>query len=59
MGDAWVQIDGDATAHDKPEASGGLGECYRSTSGEHPGLGRVPPLDGRPGKSVILIEPGR
>ena len=34
--DAWVQIDGNATVLDVPEAGDGLVEYYRCISGEHP-----------------------
>lgn len=57
--DEWVQIDGDASVHDMPEASDGLVEYYRSISGEHPDWDEYRQAMADQGKSVILIEPTR
>lgn len=57
--DAWIQIDGDATVLDMPEAADGLVEYYRSISGEHPDWDEYREAMNDQGKSVILIEPTR
>jgi PPOX class probable F420-dependent enzyme len=57
--DAWVQIDGDATVLDMPDAADGLVEYYRSISGEHPDWDEYRQAMHDQGKSVILIEPTR
>jgi PPOX class probable F420-dependent enzyme len=36
FGDAWVQVTGEATVVDLPDALDGLVEYFRSISGEHP-----------------------
>jgi PPOX class probable F420-dependent enzyme len=63
MGDefnsAWVQIDGDATVLDMPDAGDGLVEYYRSISGEHPDWDEYRQAMEDQGKSVILIRPTR
>ena len=57
--DAWVQIDGDATVVDMPEAAEGFVEYYRSISGEHPDWDEYRQAMADQGKCLILIEPTR
>ena len=57
--DAWVQIDGDATVVDLPEAGDGFVEYYRSISGEHPDWDEYRQAMEDQGKCLILIEPTR
>ncbi|NND74317.1 MAG: PPOX class F420-dependent oxidoreductase [Ilumatobacter sp.] len=57
--DAWVQIDGEATVDDMPEAADGLVEYYRSISGEHPDWDEYRQAMFDQGKSVIRIAPTR
>lgn len=63
MGDefnsAWVQIDGDATAADMPEASDGLVEYFRCIKGEHSDWDEYRQAMADQGKSVIRIKPTR
>ena len=57
--DAWVQIDGDATVLDMPEAADDLVDYYRSISGEHPDQDEYRQATDDQGDSVILFEPTR
>ncbi len=57
--DAWVQIDGDATVDDMPEAVDGLVEYYRCISGEHPDWGEYRQAMADQGKSIIRMTPTR
>ena len=41
----WVQVDGDAELLTLPDALEPLVDYFRAISGEHSGLGRVPPGD--------------
>lgn len=55
----WVQIDGEATVLDMPEASDGFVEYYRCISGEHADWDEYRQAMADQGKSLILIEPKR
>lgn len=57
--DEWVQIDGDATVVDMPEAVDALVEYYRCISGEHPDWDEYRQAMTDQGKSVIVIRPTR
>ena len=57
--DAWVQIDGDATVLDMPEAGEGFVEYFRCISGEHPDWDEYRRAMAEQGKCLILIEPTR
>ncbi len=57
--DAWVQIDGEATVLDMPEAGDGFVEYYRSISGEHPDWDEYRQAMVDQGKCLILVEPTR
>jgi PPOX class probable F420-dependent enzyme len=57
--DAWVQIDGDATVVEMPDASDGFVEYYRSISGEHPDWDEYRSAMAAQGKCLIIIEPTR
>ncbi len=57
--DAWVQIDGEATVLDLPEAGDGFVAYYRSISGEHPDWDEYRQAMVDQGKCLILIEPTR
>ncbi len=57
--DAWVQIDGDASVVDMPDAADALVEYYRSISGEHPDWDEYRRAMADQGKCVILVEPTR
>jgi PPOX class probable F420-dependent enzyme len=57
--DEWVQIDGDATVVDMPDAVEPLVEYYRCLSGEHPDWDEYRQAMRDQGKSVIIIEPTR
>jgi PPOX class probable F420-dependent enzyme len=57
--DAWVQIDGDATVVEMPEASDGFVEYYRSISGEHPDWDEYRSAMAAQGKFLIIVEPTR
>jgi PPOX class probable F420-dependent enzyme len=63
MGDefnaAWVQIDGEATVADMPEAGDGLVEYFRSIRGDHPDWDEYRQAMADQGKSVIRIKPTR
>ncbi|MGH1492645.1 MAG: PPOX class F420-dependent oxidoreductase [Acidimicrobiales bacterium] len=63
MGDefnsAWVQIDGEATALDMPEAGDGLVEYFRCIRGEHSDWDEYRQAMADQGKSVIRITPTR
>lgn len=56
FGGAWVQVDGQATVIDMPEALEGLVEYYRTVSGEHPNWDEYRAAMERQGKSLIVIE---
>ena len=55
----WVQIDGEATVLDMPEAADGLVEYFRCISGEHPDWDEYRQAMADQGKSVILVDPTR
>jgi PPOX class probable F420-dependent enzyme len=55
----WVQIDGEATVLDMPEALEPLVEYYRSISGEHPDWAEYRGAMRRQGKSLIQLTPHR
>ncbi len=57
--DEWVQIDGDATVVDMPEAADALVDYYRSISGEHPDWDEYRQAMADQGKSAIVITPTR
>jgi PPOX class probable F420-dependent enzyme len=57
--DSWVQIDGDATVIDMPEAGDAFVEYYRCISGEHPDWDEYRQAMADQGKCLILIEPTR
>ena len=57
--DAWVQIDGDATVVDMPDAADALVDYYRSISGEHPDWDEYRQAMADQGKSAIVITPSR
>ncbi len=63
MGDefnaAWVQIDGEATVADMPEAGDGLIEYFRCIKGDHPDWDEYRQAMADQGKSVIRIKPTR
>ncbi len=63
MGDqfnhAWVQIDGEATVRDGPEAVDGLVEYFRCIRGEHDDWDEYRQAMIEQGKSVIRIKPTR
>ena len=59
FGGAWVQVDGQATIVDLPEAMDGLVEYFRSVSGEHPDWHEYRAAMERQGKCLIVIEPER
>lgn len=56
FGGAWVQIDGDATVVDLPDALDGMIEYFRSVSGEHPDWDEYREAMTRQGKVLISIE---
>ena len=56
---AWIQIDGNATVIDMPDAADELVEYYRSISGEHPDWDEYRQAMTDQGKCVISIEPTR
>lgn len=56
FGGAWVQVDGDATVVDLPEATDLLVDYYRAASGEHPDWAEYREMMVRQGKCVISIE---
>jgi len=57
--DAWVQIDGEATVADMPEAADGLVEYFRTIRGEHPDWDEYRQAMADQGKSVMRITPTR
>ena len=63
MGDeftsSWVQIDGNATVIDMPEAGDAFVEYFRCISGEHPDWDEYRQAMADQGKCLILIEPTR
>ncbi len=56
FGGAWVQIDGQASAVDMPDALEGLVEYYRCVSGEHPDWAEYREAMERQGKTLLLID---
>ncbi len=56
FGGSWVQIDGQATVTDLPEALDGLVSYYQSVSGEHPDWAEYREAMERQGKCLITIE---
>ncbi len=56
FGGAWVQVDGQATVTDMPDALDGLVEYYRAVAGEHPDWDEYRAAMQRQGKSLITIE---
>jgi PPOX class probable F420-dependent enzyme len=57
--DAWVQIDGDASVLDMPEAADGFVEYFRAISGEHDDWDEYRQAMADQGKCLIVIEPTR
>lgn len=57
--DAWVQIDGEATVVDMPDAGDGFVEYYRTISGEHPDWDEYRRAMTDQGKALIRITPTR
>lgn len=57
--DAWVQIDGQATVLDMPEAGDAFVEYFRCISGEHPDWDEYRQAMADQGKCIVLIEPTR
>ena len=57
--DAWVQIDGDATVLDMPEAGDVLVEYFRAISGEHDDWDEYRQAMSDQGKCAIVITPTR
>jgi PPOX class probable F420-dependent enzyme len=55
----WVQIDGDATVLDMPEAADAFVDYFRSISGEHPDWDEYRQAMADQGKCIILIQPTR
>ena len=56
FGDAWVQITGEATVIDLPDALEGLVEYFRSISGEHPDWDEYRQAMVTQGKVLLKIE---
>ncbi len=56
FGGSWVQIDGQATIVDLPEAMEPLIDYYRSVSGEHPDWDDYRDAMDRQGKCLISID---
>lgn len=56
FGGAWVQVDGNATIVDLPEAMEGLVDYFRSISGEHPNWDEYRAAMERQGKCLIVID---
>lgn len=56
FGGAWVQVDGNATITDVPEAVDGMVEYFRAVSGEHPNWDDFRAAMLRQGKCLISIE---
>ena len=56
FGDAWVQVTGEATVLNLPEALEGLVEYFRSISGEHPDWDEYRQAMIRQGKVLLKIE---
>ena len=56
FGDAWVQVTGEATVLDLPEALEGLVEYFRSISGEHPDWDEYRQAMVTQGKVLLKIE---
>jgi PPOX class probable F420-dependent enzyme len=56
FGGAWVQVDGQATVVDVPDAVEGLVDYFRSISGEHPDWDDYRAAMLRQGKCLISIE---
>lgn len=57
--DEWVQVDGDASVVELPEAADVLVDYYRSISGEHPDWDEYRQAMTDQGKCVVVIEPRR
>jgi PPOX class probable F420-dependent enzyme len=57
--DSWVQIDGDATVLDLPDAADGFVEYFRSISGEHPDWDEYRQAMADQGKCLIIVRPTR
>lgn len=55
FGGAWVQVDGEATVVDLPEAMDGLVEYYRAAAGEHPDWDEYREAMRRQGKCLLQI----
>lgn len=56
FGGAWVQVDGQATISDVPEAVEGMVEYFRAVSGEHPDWDDYRAAMIRQGKCLISID---
>ena len=57
--DEWIQIDGEATVLDMPEAADAFVEYFRCISGEHDDWDEYRQAMADQGKCIILIEPTR
>lgn len=57
--DAWVQIDGEATVVDMPDAGDLFVEYFRCISGEHPDWDEYRQAMADQGKCLIVVEPTR
>ncbi|MEM9561670.1 MAG: PPOX class F420-dependent oxidoreductase [Actinomycetota bacterium] len=55
FGGAWVQVDGEATVTDVPEAVDGLVEYFRAVAGEHSDWDEYRAAMVRHGKSLVSI----
>ncbi len=55
FGGAWVQVDGEATVTDVPEAVDGLVEYFRAVAGEHSDWDEYRAAMVRQGKSLLSI----
>lgn len=56
FGGSWVQVDGQASIIDMPEAEDALVEYYRGVAGEHPDWDEYREAMRRQGKCVIAID---
>lgn len=57
--DEWIQIDGEATVLDMPEAGDAFVEYFRCISGEHDDWDEYRQAMADQGKCIMLIEPTR
>ncbi len=56
FGGSWVQVDGQATIIDMPEAVEALVDYYQSVAGEHPNWDEYREAMERQGKCIIAID---